>query len=260
MNLPFPASPRPVGDAPRRAQAILAYFDAWNLDRESVAFLRYHYRRYEFLLNKIDPLVTDRLTDERQPPFKILDIGPGFQTELLRQIWPEVVVNTLGFRDRRFQPRLPERHFEFNLNDAQFKDKWPVLESHDLVIMAEVIEHLYTAPSLVLACVATWLKAGGYLVLQTPNACALHKRLKMLAGKNPYDLIRETHDNPGHFREYTLRELFAYSIQSGFAPVACAAGNYFDNGSRVHKLYNALSRILPTTLRQGLTLTLQKVR
>ena len=243
----------------RRAKDILIYFSQQDLDNESRDFLRYHYQRYEFLLRKIDKAIEKLSLSSSQRSLKILDIGPGFQTEILRHTLPNTVVNTLGFLDLRFNPRTQDKHFQFDLNKAQFPDMWLKLEQHDLVIIAEVIEHLYTSPVLVLQCVATWMVSGGYLILQTPNACALHKRLKMLAGKNPYDLIRVTPDNPGHFREYTLSELVTFTDQAGLRLVEWATWNYFDNGSSVHKIYNAISRVMPANLRQGITMTLQKI-
>lgn len=243
----------------RRAEDILAYFSQRDLDPESKKFLRYHFRRYEFLFQKIDRVITNLSLASGQRSIKILDIGPGFQTEIMRQTLPGAVVNTLGFRDLRFQARAEEQHFEFDLNNAQIPDKWLKLEQHDLVIIAEVLEHLYTSPGLVLQCVASWMAPGGFLILQTPNACALHKRLIMLSGKNPFDLIRDTPENPGHFREYTLSELVHFTDQAGLRLVELATWNYFDNGSWVHKIYNVTSRVMPASLRQGITMTLQKI-
>ena len=74
--------------------------------------------------------------------------------------------------------------------------------------MAEVIEHLYTAPEIVLKCIKKIIKQNGYFIIQTPNAASLSKRMKlMFQGRNPYEMIRVDHNNPGHFREYTVDEL-----------------------------------------------------
>jgi hypothetical protein len=247
-------------DELRKAEDILAYFASWNLDQESEIFLHYHRRRYEFLLQELDRIVAKIRGELRNDPLRILDVGPGFQTELLRKTLPEAIVNTLGFRDPRFEPRSQDKHFQFDLNDAQYDENWPKIEIHDLVVMAEVLEHLYTSPVLVLNCVSTWLRNRGYLIIQTPNACALHKRIRMLTGQNPYDMIRETRDNPGHYREYTIRELVSIAGRTGFKAAECSTRNYFDNGTIKHKLYNALARVLCSSLRQGITMTLQQTR
>lgn len=243
----------------RRAEDILIHFSKLDLDNESRIFLHYHYQRYEYLFGIVDRYFGKLSADLGERPVKILDIGPGFQTEILRQTIPGAIVNTLGFEDSRFIPRSRDQHYQFDLNKAQYEDQWLTLEHHDLIILAEVIEHLYTSPSLVLKCVATWMESGGYLILQTPNACALHKRLITLAGRNPYDLIRENPENPGHFREYTLSELMKFANDAGFQVIEWSFRNYFNNGSQVHKAYNMLSRVLPASLRQGITLVLQKI-
>ena len=242
----------------RDAQAILRYFGDWNLDAESKAYLSYHYRRYEFLLRRVDQTAAKLQHRLQGRPPVILDVGPGFQTEILRRTLPKASINTLGYKDRRFLPRPQDKHFEFDLNDAQYREKWSRTERHDLVIMAEVIEHLYTSPVLVLRFISAWLRKGAYLLLQTPNACALHKRLRMLFGRNPYEMIRITRHNPGHFREYTIKELISVASQSGLQLVDYATCNYFDHGTISHRLYNASSRILPTDLRQGITACFQK--
>lgn len=243
----------------RKAEDILLYFGDWSLDKESRTYLLYHHRRYEFLLRRVDWIVAKIQSESHDEAMNILDVGPGFQTEILRKTLPEAIVNTLGFEDTRFTPRPQDRHFQFDLNDAQYQERWPTVERHDLVILAEVIEHLYTYPVLVLKCISTWLRRGGYLLVQTPNACALHKRIRMLMGRNPYDMIRETRDNPGHFREYTIKELISIANQSGFALIEYTTRNYFDNGTTQQKLYDALSRILPKSLRQGVTACFRKI-
>ncbi|MDP9149663.1 MAG: hypothetical protein M3O36_06955 [Myxococcota bacterium] len=45
-------------------------------------------------------------------------------------------------------------------------------------MFAEVLEHLHTAPELVLAFLRRLLLPQGLLILQTPNAASLSKRIK----------------------------------------------------------------------------------
>src|SRR5205823_6516869 len=109
---------------------------------------------------------------------------------------------------------------QFDLNDAQSEDTWRRdIPRYDVVVMAEVIEHLYTAPELVLGFLKTLVADNGLVIIQTPNAAALSKRLKLLFGRNPYELIRVDTTNPGHFREYTSRELIRIAEGAGFEVV-----------------------------------------
>jgi SAM-dependent methyltransferase len=119
------------------------------------------------------------------------------------------------------------RHLVFDLNDAQEPRLWPSMPKADLICFAEVIEHLYTAPELVLLFLRSALKPSGYIVCQTPNAAALHKRVWLALGMNPYEMIRPTRDNPGHFREYTKAELVAIGHRVGLKPVFHEFADYF---------------------------------
>lgn len=220
--------PQPLPDLSRRYTA-----------PEEQIYLRTHARRYELLLDLVAELA----------PKRILVVGPSYESMLLRESVPEATVNTLGWQDTRFPLREGERHTEFDLNDGDY----PELERHDLVVCAEVIEHLHVAPVPVLRFLATGLEPGGHLILQTPNATALPKRLRMLLGRNPYAPIREEQGNPGHFHEYTLGELLEAVEAAGLEVTRRLTQNYFDHGSRKNQAYRALDSVLPRTFREGIT-------
>ena len=174
---------------PQPPPSLLARYTA----PEEQIYLRTHAQRYERLLELVRPLA----------PGRILVVGPSYETVLLRDAFPSATVNTLGWHDNRFPLREHESHEQFDLNDPNY----PVLEPHDVVVCSEVIEHLHVATVPVLRFLASGLAPGGHLVLQTPNATALAKRIRMLFGRNPYDPIREESGNPGHFHEHTVDEL-----------------------------------------------------
>jgi hypothetical protein len=94
--------------------------------------------------------------------------------------------------------------------------------------MAEVLEHLHTSPALVLGFLRSLLGDSGILVVQTPNAAALHKRVKLLLGRNPYTLISEDLSDPLHFREYTMEGLDGYLSGAGFEIMRLRSDSYFD--------------------------------
>jgi 2-polyprenyl-3-methyl-5-hydroxy-6-metoxy-1,4-benzoquinol methylase len=94
----------------------------------------------------------------------------------------------------------------FNLNDTPHSDI-PAEGTFDLICFNEVLEHLYTAPETVIPALVRLLRPGGTMVIQTPNAAALNKRLMLLIGRNPYERIRTDLTNPGHLRELTKAEL-----------------------------------------------------
>jgi SAM-dependent methyltransferase len=227
----FDADLAAVGDPERRAE--------W---RE---YLDYHARRYATLTAVAAELLTG------VPGPRVLDVGPMFEVGLLRDAG--ATVDTLGFPHPLFPPRGGERHVELDLNRPERDGDG----SYDLVVMAEVIEHLPTSPVAILSHVASWLRPGGALLLQTPNAVALHKRLRMLAGRNPLAPIRSDAGNPGHFHEYTVGELRDAAGAAGLEVGGWRTENYFGAG-RAARAYAGLGRALPPRLRHGITMWLRR--
>lgn len=213
-------------------------------------YIRYHAKRFAFVLNTLTPWIERfRAEGKGDHKVKVLDVGPHLLTRcLLHHFGDAITVNTLGYA---YEPVVPQdvihRHFPFDLNHAQFRSRWIEGEEHDIVVMAEVIEHLHTSPVRVLRFIRSQLREGGLLLIQTPNAAALGNRMAMLRGRNPFELIRETTHNPGHFREYTLEELATYCEQVGLECVDTWLEDYWP----VSGLARLIQRLRPS-LRKGL--------
>lgn len=246
---------------------ILNYFNSGKLDTDSHDYKSYiatHAKRYGFLLDMVATIRNE--LGRYLPTITILDIGPSFFTELMRVTFTEDTVVTLGFdspesRGGHFPQGISfdqHRHLHFNLNDTQYPERWIKIPPADLVVMAEVLEHLYTAPTLVLEFVYSLLSPGGFLILQTPNAASLKKRLRLLIGRHPYEMIRENVENPGHFREYTKSELLAIAHSCGFTVRSCEMSNYFSHDSSKGPIERFLRRLGPPNLRRYIALVLQK--
>src|SRR5207244_11836096 len=124
---------------------------------------------------------------------------------------------TLGFHDDRFTPRDGEVHTELDLTDAADESRWPAIGPYDVIVCAEVVEHLYISPVHLLRMFRSILAPGGRVIIQTPNAAALSRRFWLLAGRNPFEPLREDLHQAGHFREYTLAELVDLEERAGFA-------------------------------------------
>jgi SAM-dependent methyltransferase len=230
-------------------QDVLKYFEAHSFDESIRSYLRFHASRYAFLLARIEPLEKAR----------ILDIGPSFQTSLLRDIYPGSIVDSLGFDDNRFPRREQDIHIDYDLNDSTDPANWPKLEApYDLVVMAEVLEHVYTAARPVLSCVASFLRPGGTLIVQTPNAVNLGRRISTAKGENPFGMIREQKLNPGHFCEFTIQDLRQAVASAGLTTVEFALTNYFGTAGLRKNVYEMLCSLLPGDLRDGITLIARK--
>ena len=213
---------------------------------EEQVYLRTHRRRYALLLDLVGEL----------GPKRILVVGPSFESELLRERLPGATVNTLGWQDHRFPLREGEQHVQLDLNAGD----QPTLEPHDVIVCCEVIEHLHVPAAGVLRYLATGLAPEGRLIVQTPNATALPKRVRMLLGRNPYEPIRDEPANPGHFHEYTVPELRAAFEDAGLEVAQLVTANYFDHGSRKNRAYRRVGPLLPPTLREGITIVARAPR
>ncbi|WP_444895721.1 methyltransferase domain-containing protein [Microbulbifer sp. SSSA005] len=224
------------------------------LERRALSgYLRYHFPRFEILF--------DTVSHYHEDGFRILDIGRSDFTEVLISKFQNV--DTLGLE--RESDNSISRHFNFNLNDCRDRSLWRRdVPKYDIIIFSEVVEHLYTSPGQVLGFLKTLLNKGGVIIIQTPNAVALHKRLKIIFGRNPYELIRENHNNPGHFREYTKKELIFYLAELGFSLLKFRYENHFDYRFSEHsnknvllkndkrKIFNIISSALPGPLKPGM--------
>ncbi len=232
---------------------------AKTLDPESTTYWEYHRHRFAWSAELIEQLVA-ALRHHGADVERILDIGNSYQTLLLDQIFPDIRVDTMGFLCERYAPQREFTHYPFDLNNAYDETQWPLPEGggYDVIVFLEVIEHLYTAPTIVLRFLKSFLKDHGFLVIGTPIASALKKRIRLLGGKNPYELIRENRMNPGHFREYTIEELCHLGHESGFHVDQIHANNLFVDGNRMDRFCDSLSNYLPPSFRSAQTVVFRK--
>jgi SAM-dependent methyltransferase len=211
-------------------------------------YLRFHAPRYGVLLERVRELAPGRP--------HILDVGPEHEVPELRSL--PATVDTLGFRNERFPPEDGERHVEFDLKDAERQELWPHLDAYDVVVCAEVLEHLPVAPVHVLRLLSTAVRPGGWLVVQTPNAARIGNRIRLLLGRNPFDPLSEHSEDPWHFREYTVGELLAMARSVGLDVGGWLTADYFVTGSLPNAVVRRLSPIVPRSLRAGITAWFRK--
>ncbi len=237
-------------------------FSAAAIAGANKGYTAYHAPRYAFVLKLLEAHGAGK--DSR-----ILDIGRSELTRLIASRFG-IRVDSLGF-----EPDYTSgegQHFHFDLNRAQLENEWRRdLPTYDFIVMAEVIEHLYTAPQLVLAFLRTLLAEDGRIIVQTPNAASLTKRIKLILGRNPYEMIRIDTTNPGHFREYTVRELERVANIAGLRRESVTTAFYFDARFARHgdagnfpqpligTLKNTFYPILPARMREGMTMVLRPV-
>jgi len=217
--------------------------------------MAFHGTRWAHLLSHVDSLVA-RTPDPSSA--RLLDIGVSLQTDLLKGNYPGRV-DTLDIDTSEIEPAAGEQAHLFDLNDLFYEERWLAIGPYDVIVMCEVIEHLYTGADQVLRGLRSWMAPGGFLFIQTPNAVALHKRIEMMSGRNPYmDLTTTTRASPPHFREYTIDELAAAGRRAGLDVHDTDARNYFTGRRTGTALYNQLCERLPPGFRAGLSITFQR--
>ena len=222
-------------------------------------YTAFHARRYATLISLLSTYV-------KSPDSTIIDVGRSQLTAQLHELFT-ARVDSLGLEaDRELATGY---YYHMDLNDTQYPNLWPKnLPTYDAVIAAEVIEHLHVSPFWVFSFLRTLMNRTGVLIVQTPNAVALHNRLIMLSGHNPFELIRQAQiaGNPGHFREYTMSELRQYAKKTGFKIIDSFFGNYFDyrvlarNSVHRHLLSLVVHSydLVPSSLRPGITIVMRQ--
>ena len=225
-----------------------------SFETDANAYLAFHRRRFEHLFRLLDELRIGPLR-------RILDVGPFIQTSMTRDRFPDTDVDTLGFRGSALSAP-GERHA---LRPRSQLDpgtrRRPPIGGYDVIVLAEVLEHLRVAPLSVLRWLGSALRPGGHLIVQTPNACSIQKRIAMIRGRNPFEMITiEDVRAPdlGHIREYTVRELRELGVAAHLEPVRSLAANYFNGGRLIHKAFVSAGPLLPPWLRDGITIVYRR--
>jgi 2-polyprenyl-3-methyl-5-hydroxy-6-metoxy-1,4-benzoquinol methylase len=224
-------------------------------------YVAFHAVRFANLLEIIRETAPD-------PTHAVLDVGRSALTTLLAEL-TGARVDSLGFAEDG--DHETGRNYHFDLNDAQHPERRRTdIPTYDLIVMGEVIEHIHTSPRLVLSFIRSLLRDGGRVVLQTPNAASLARRIKLLYGRNPFHLISEDDTNPMHFREYTQAELRMYCEGAGLSVVRALSRSYFDQRYASHRtnpgakllargwVKNLAERSLPPSMRTGLTMVAER--
>jgi 2-polyprenyl-3-methyl-5-hydroxy-6-metoxy-1,4-benzoquinol methylase len=109
------------------------------------------------------------------------------------------------------------------------------MESQDVVIFAEVLEHLKLAPRRALERVLAPLRSGGHLLLTTPNIARQANIDALISGENILEPFREdvpderdVTDYVSHIREYTAREIVELVEGLGCRVVDLALCNWME--------------------------------
>ena len=123
-------------------------------------------------------------------------------------------IQSVNYVSLNGEPRSEALLFQhFNIEE----DIFPYSDNEfDIVIFAEIIEHLLNDPCAVLAEIKRVLKPGGAIVLTTPNVARLENIARLLSGANIYDPYSGYGPYGRHNREYNQHELYQLLGHMGF--------------------------------------------
>ncbi len=106
--------------------------------------------------------------------------------------------------------------------------------SYDLVLFAEVIEHLPCNPIEVLEWLLSLLKPGGYLLLTTPNMFSNMPAFMFYDNPlPPFPREEEKASHSAHWREYSHIELLRYVQAAGGKPEALIFSSCWDRNTEL---------------------------
>jgi len=205
-------------------------------------YLQNHKKRFQYIVDLC-------ISTNPNKSAKVLDIGRSHLSVMLSYYYEDIVTMGLPLEEdigghREIEPVNME-HIIFDLNKSDEVDIWPRCK-FDIIVCSEVFEHLDIALEYVFLLFHWMLTDKGFLVCSTPNAAALYKRIQLLIGRNPYEMIRFYAKNPGHVREFTKKELTEIGDKCGFSLVYHRFKNFVSkNESLKVNLYNLFTDFIP---------------
>jgi glycosyltransferase involved in cell wall biosynthesis len=144
------------------------------------------YSSHSQILEWLDKTIT--------PGCRILEVGTGDASLTRRLAQRDVVLDAIELDAESIRLAAPycRRVYAGNLEQI---DGLPVEETYDIILAADVLEHLRNADH-VLSKFKRYLRRGGHLVVSLPNFVNIYVRLNVLLGRFPYHrkgILDETH-------------------------------------------------------------------
>jgi SAM-dependent methyltransferase len=185
----------------RREEEEKASFLELDKDKE-LQYVIFHRYRYDRIIGSIPDCAR---------PIKILDIGTTPFTFFIKELFPHYEVSTIDLTNL-METRCKTHGIQFKICDLDNQVVPFENEYFDVVIFTEVLEHIFSPPTVVLKEVRRIMSSGGKLILSVPNIATLVNRVKFMFGitplPNPADQLKKdwVHGH-GHIHEYTMNEI-----------------------------------------------------
>jgi methionine biosynthesis protein MetW len=212
--------------------------------------------RFDASINLLKPYIKNRV--------KVLDIGcyDGSMLEALRAVSNTIDIDYTGIDgdlealDKASKLGVKVKQVNFETADFAF-DK----ECFDVVIMAEVLEHLRD-PSKMMQKAKELLKPNGIALISLPNECTIYHRIKVLAGGG----IDGTGFEPGYHLHFPTIKQNRKFVSSYFKIIRTEYWYHLGIGGLAERMANFIPekliklsvRSIPSLLARGVIYLCQK--
>lgn len=202
---------------------------------EEAAYLDFHKERFFTVLERVKRCY--------RPGDAILDVGTSHLTLLLGKLFSDV--SAVDIADGWGEP-AKAAGVAFARADVL---SWKPRRAWNIVVYAEILEHLPVPPFIQLQALRRLLQPQGILILTTPNATSYYHRRDMFRGKNPFMPPPDSAEVPfmWHVREYTAGEVRNAASRTGFTVLEQSFPRYWNNQAR-EGVVGAIKRVCMNTL------------
>lgn len=219
------------------------------------------YSQYQLIHEKRFQAIINQLTSIRKKKgrdIKILDVG-AHSLYFLSSLHALSFRNLYGIDVDTFINAIDEETIElFNLKVCDLQHESVPFEDNyfDVIVMSEVIEHLFFNPMGCLIDLKRTLQPGGKLIITTPNIFRIANTVKMLTCKNIFALPSK--GPAGHFKEYSMQDLEDFANLCNLKVTDAKLRNLFRNPSKTANFFMQLLSLVSPRRKDSIHITLEK--
>ncbi|MDA8742101.1 class I SAM-dependent methyltransferase [bacterium] len=223
--------------------------------------LKSKYSKYRLIHEKRFQTIIQQLTSIRQEKgrdIKILDVGAhslyllsSLHALNFHQLYGIDVDTFINEIDKETKELLHLKVCDLHDASVPFEDNY-----FDVIVMSEVIEHLFFNPARCLMDLKRTLQPGGKLIITTPNVFRVANTVKMLTCKNIFALPSK--GPSGHFKEYSLQDLEDFAYICNLKVTDAELKNLFRNPSKTVNFFMQLLSLVDPRRKDSIHITLQK--
>lgn len=184
---------------------------------DQVDYLEYHKERFY----ELDNLIVGFAGASRAP--RILDVGMSINSVIVRNLLPAAQISVCDRANIVIPDDSAFTLYNIDLTDPDL-DTVALPGLFDVIVFAEVLEHLLANPVRVLRFLIRHLDARGRLIVTTPNFFSGGNVQAIRKGVNPQPIyparLKRGEECEFHVREYSMSELLLLSEEAGGLPCA----------------------------------------